>query len=67
MDKQTSKGQVIKAVRDQFGFTFENSMSFCDFFNDVEMLNETYFSYAMTNAHPDIKKLARFIVPSSNE
>lgn len=67
MDKQASKGQAIKAMRDQFGFTFENSMSFGDFFNDVEMLNETYFSYAMSNAHPDIKTLARFIAPSNNE
>ncbi|MEC6797429.1 Cof-type HAD-IIB family hydrolase [Photobacterium sp. S4TG1] len=67
MDKQASKGQAIKAMRDQFGFTFENSMSFGDFFNDVEMLNETYFSYAMGNAHPEIKKLARFIAPSNNQ
>lgn len=67
MDKQASKGHAIKAMRNQFGFTFENSMSFGDFFNDVEMLNETYFSYAMGNAHPEIKKLARFIGPSNNE
>lgn len=67
MDKQASKGQAIKAMRDKFGFTFENSMSFGDFFNDVEMLHETYFSYAMGNAHPEIKKLARFIAPSNNE
>lgn len=67
MDKQASKGQAIKAMRAKFGFTFENSMSFGDFFNDIEMLNETYFSYAMGNAHPEIKKLARFIAPTNNE
>ncbi len=67
MDKHASKGQAILAMRNKFGFTFENSMSFGDFFNDVEMLNETYFSYAMSNAHPEIKKLARFIAPSNNE
>ncbi|KJG59036.1 HAD family hydrolase [Photobacterium kishitanii] len=67
MDKQASKGQAIKAMRNKFGFTFENSMSFGDFFNDVEMLNETYFSHAMSNAHPEIKELARFIAPSNNE
>ncbi|PSU29114.1 Cof-type HAD-IIB family hydrolase [Photobacterium aquimaris] len=67
MDKQASKGQAIKAMRARFGFTFENSMSFGDYFNDVEMFNETYFSYAMGNAHPEIKKLARFIAPSNNE
>ncbi len=66
MDKKASKGQAIKAMRNKFGFTFENSMSFGDFFNDVEMLNETYFSHAMSNAHPEIKELARFIAPSNN-
>ncbi len=42
-------------------------MSFGDFFNDIEMLRETYHSYAMANAHPEIKKLARFEAPSNNE
>ncbi|MGL6150617.1 MAG: HAD hydrolase family protein [Aeromonas sobria] len=31
------------------------------------MLKETYHSYAMVNAHPEIKKLARFIAPGNDE
>ncbi|EAR53359.1 hypothetical protein SKA34_14040 [Photobacterium sp. SKA34] len=67
MHKTASKGAAIKHLQKEFGFTFEESMSFGDFFNDVEMLKETYHSYAMENAHPEIKKLARFEAPSNNE
>ncbi len=67
MHKTASKGAAIKHLQKEFGFTFEESMSFGDFFNDVEMLKETYHSYAMENAHPEIKKLARFQAPSNNE
>jgi hydroxymethylpyrimidine pyrophosphatase-like HAD family hydrolase len=48
-------------------FTFEQTMSFGDYFNDVEMLKESYYSYAMENAHPGVKELARFSAPSNTE
>ncbi|OBU12796.1 HAD family hydrolase [Photobacterium aquimaris] len=67
MHKTASKGSAIKELQRIFNFTFEESMSFGDFLNDVEMLKETYFSYAMDNAHPKIKQLARFHAPSNNE
>ncbi|PSU93200.1 HAD family hydrolase [Photobacterium kishitanii] len=67
MHKTASKGAAIKELQRIFNFTFEESMSFGDFLNDVEMLKETYFSYAMDNAHPEIKQLARFHAPSNND
>jgi Cof subfamily protein (haloacid dehalogenase superfamily) len=67
MEKSASKGTAIKIIRERFGFSYEQCMSFGDYFNDVEMLKETHFSYAMENAHPEIKKLARFIAPTNNE
>ena len=35
--------------------------------NDLEMMQEAYYSYAMENAHADIKKAARFITKSNEE
>lgn len=67
MHQDASKGAAIKKLQTIFDFNFEQGMSFGDFFNDVEMLKETYHSYAMANAHPEIKKLARFIAPSNDE
>jgi hydroxymethylpyrimidine pyrophosphatase-like HAD family hydrolase len=42
-------------------------MAFGDYFNDVEMLNEAYFSYAMANAPEGVKEHARFIAKSNIE
>ncbi|NTS76112.1 HAD family hydrolase [Catenovulum sp. SM1970] len=67
MHPSASKGQAICQLREIFDFTYEQSMSFGDYLNDKEMLTATYHSYAMANAHPDIKKVARHIAPSNQE
>lgn len=67
MHKEASKGAAIKHLQQIFDFTFEQSMSFGDYFNDIEMLKETYHSYAMENAHQEIKQFARFTAPSNDE
>ena len=33
--------------------------------NDAEMIQAVYYSYAMENAYPAVKKLARFSAPSN--
>ena len=45
--------------------TPEQTMVFGDYLNDLEMLEAAYYSYAMKNAHADIKKNARFITESN--
>ena len=35
--------------------------------NDLEMMDSAYHSYAMDNAHDDLKKVARFIAKSNDE
>ena len=35
--------------------------------NDKEMLESVYYSYAMDNAYPDIKEIARFTTKSNAE
>jgi Cof subfamily protein (haloacid dehalogenase superfamily) len=67
MNKVASKGAAIRHLQQTMNFTFEQTMSFGDYFNDVEMLKESYYSYAMENAHPGVKELARFSAPSNTE
>lgn len=67
MNAEASKGAAIKHLQNTFGFSFEQTMSFGDYFNDVEMLQQSYYSYAMANAHEGVKKYARFSAPSNNE
>ena len=38
-----------------------------DYNNDLEMLRLAHFSYAMENAHPNVKKEARFSTKSNDQ
>lgn len=67
MHKDASKGAAIKSLQQQLGFTIEQTMSFGDYLNDIEMLQESGYSYAMENAHDDVKKIARFLAPSNQD
>jgi Cof subfamily protein (haloacid dehalogenase superfamily) len=67
MDKTASKGAAIEHLQQSIGFTVDQTMSFGDFFNDVEMLQVSGQSYAMENAHPEVKKYAKHIAPSNAE
>ncbi|RQW64485.1 Cof-type HAD-IIB family hydrolase [Vibrio viridaestus] len=67
MNIDASKGAAIRQLREKLGFTFKQTMSFGDYLNDTEMLEESYYSYAMDNAHPKIKALARYHAPSNQD
>lgn len=67
MNAEASKGAAIEHLQKSLGFTYEQTMSFGDYFNDLEMLQASYHSYAMDNAHPKIKEIARFAAPSNRD
>lgn len=62
-----NKGQAIKALQKEFNIGYNETMVFGDYLNDLEMMKEGYFSYAMENAHPAIKEAARFITASNDD
>lgn len=59
-DKNANKGEALKKVQELLGVTKEETMVFGDYHNDIEMMQEANFSFAMGNAHKDIKALAKF-------
>ena len=67
MNAEASKGAALKHLQQTLDFTHEQTMSFGDYLNDLEMLKESYHSYAMENAHDTIKKTARFMAPSNKD
>lgn len=67
MNNAASKGDAIRKLQQRLDFTFEQTMSFGDYLNDTELLQESYYSYAMENAHEKIKELARFRAPSNKD
>ncbi|MEO6283601.1 MAG: HAD family hydrolase [Dyadobacter sp.] len=65
--KDANKGKAMEVLQEKFNVTFDQTMVFGDYLNDLEMLTKAHYSYAMANAHPDIKKIARFIAKSNDE
>jgi hydroxymethylpyrimidine pyrophosphatase-like HAD family hydrolase len=57
----------MQVVQQQLNISREQTMAFGDYLNDVEMMQQAYFSYAMSNAHPAVKEAARFEARSNEE
>ncbi len=63
----TNKGKAIRFLQEEINVLPEETMAFGDYLNDLEMLQSVGYSYAMDNAHPDIKAVARYNAPSNDE
>ena len=61
MDKTVNKGMAVKQVQQYFGITKDECMAFGDNFNDIEMLDEVTYSYAMEKAVSEVKAHANYI------
>ncbi|GEK20394.1 Cof-type HAD-IIB family hydrolase [Cellulomonas xylanilytica] len=66
MSPTADKGHALRAVQEALGITADQTMAFGDYFNDVGMLDAASFSFAMDNAHPEVRAHARFVAPSNN-
>ena len=62
-----NKGTALKIVQDTLSISKEETMVFGDYNNDLKMLELAHFSYAMENAHPNVKKVANFETKSNDE
>lgn len=64
--KGVNKGIAIEKVQEMLDITPKETMVFGDYLNDLEMMGSAYYSFAMENAHDDLKKVSRFIAKSNN-
>jgi len=64
--EKANKGYALKMLQNKLGITKEQTMVFGDYNNDLEMLKLANYSYAMENAHPNVKKIAKFLTKSNN-
>lgn len=60
MALEVSKGAAIRQIQESLGILPEETMAFGDQLNDLEMLGQAYYSYAIGNARQEVKKAARF-------
>lgn len=65
--KGINKGLAIREIQQLLDITYEETMVFGDYLNDLEMMESAYHSYAMENAHEDLKKVSRFRAKSNDE
>lgn len=61
------KGVAIKYIQNKFGIKHEETMAFGDYFNDIQLLQSAYHSYAMENAPDGVKQYGRFVAESNDE
>lgn len=54
--KGINKGVAIEEVQELLDINHKETMVFGDYLNDLEMMSSAYHSYAMENAHDDLKR-----------
>ncbi len=59
-----NKGNALVILQKLFDVTKDGTMTFGDSYNDVDMFEESYYSYAMQDADGEIRKIAKHITPN---
>ena len=54
-------------VQNRLGISKAETLVFGDYNNDLEMMEHADYSFAMANAHPNVKAAARFETLSNDE
>ena len=61
------KGQAVSELQKYLGVSPAQTAVFGDAGNDLSMIAQAEFSFAMENASADVRAAARFLAPSNNE
>ena len=61
------KGLAVQNVQKILNIKPEECAAFGDYMNDYDMMKAVGYSFAMANAHPEVKKVAKFETASNDE
>ena len=67
MEAHANKGSGIRHIQQALGITRDQTMVFGDFLNDLEMMDQATYSFAMANAHPVLAARARYRAPGNTD
>lgn len=67
MDPHVNKGVGVRALQKELGVGREQTAVFGDYLNDLEMLDDAAYSFAMENAHDEVLRRARYTAPSNSD
>lgn len=59
------KGHAVRELQERLGVTPAQTAVFGDFLNDLQMMSAGEMSFAMANAHEDIKAASNYLAPSN--
>ena len=62
-----NKGYALNKLQNELQISPEETMVFGDYNNDLEMLQQATYSFAMQNAHPNVKAIANYSTKSNDE
>ena len=66
MNKDVNKSNGLKKILDYYNLDSSQLVAFGDYHNDIQMMNLAGKSYAVDNAHPDVKEIADEIIGNNN-
>ena len=67
MTKGINKGEAVRNAQRILNVKPEECAAFGDYMNDYEMIQAVGYGFAMANAHPELKKVAKFETVSNDE
>lgn len=67
MNLGVNKGKAIQMIQKRYGISPDECMAFGDYLNDLEMMQVCTHSYAMENAHSELKKVSAYLAKSNDE
>lgn len=67
MNASANKGRALRALEMSLGVPRSGVAVFGDYLNDLEMMAEADWSFAMDNGHGAVQRAARFIAPRNTD
>lgn len=67
MSPGINKGVAVKNIQRVMNLKPEECAAFGDYLNDYEMIQAVGYGFAMANAHPDLKSVARFETTTNDQ
>lgn len=61
-----NKGNAVQMIQNMYNIKKSDTLAFGDYNNDLEMLENAHFSFAMENAHPIVKATAQYTTKSND-
>lgn len=67
VNKGVSKGKAIETLQKIWNITPEETMTFGDNYNDIEMLQQAKYSFAMEHSEEGVKRCANYVAGDNNK